>query len=159
MSEAERRYASIPLDVGRAGPLFMLPAALAFALLIMRGCTGAAVFIAMVTAIIYLYLCTVGIAVTLPPFAVDPVWPASPHEWGLVLGIVFSSVTAQLLMNQGYFYCRGWEGGVFMSSELIFTALMGILFLDDPTGWRFWTGGGLILGSVVILNRLRNQAG
>ncbi len=105
--------------------------------------------------IIYLYLCTMGILVTLPPFAVHPVWPTTPWEWGLVLGIVFSSVTAQLLMNQGFFYCRGWEGGVFMSSEVIFTALVGILFMDDPTSWRFWTGGGLIFGSVVALNRLK----
>ncbi len=105
--------------------------------------------------IIYLYLCTMGILVTLPPFAAHPVWPTTPWEWGLVLGIVFSSVTAQLLMNQGFFYCRGWEGGVFMSSEVIFTALVGILFMDDPTSWRFWTGGGLIFGSVVALNRLK----
>ena len=110
--------------------------------------------------IIYLYLCTMGLAVTLPPFALQPIWPASPWEWGLVLGIVFSSVTAQLLMNQGFFYCRGWEGGVFMSSEVIFTALVGILFLGDPTTWRFWSGGGLIFGSVVVLNRLKaNQEG
>ena len=110
--------------------------------------------------IIYLYLCTMGLVVVLPPFAMQPVWPASSWEWGLVLGIVFSSVTAQLLMNQGFFYCRGWEGGVFMSSEVIFTALVGILFLDDPTTWRFWTGGGLIFGSVVVLNRLKaNQEG
>lgn len=105
--------------------------------------------------IIYLYLCTMGTLVILPAFAVQPVWPANPWEWGLVLGIVFSSVTAQLLMNQGFFYCRGWEGGVFMSSEVIFTALVGILFLDDPTTWRFWAGGRLIFGSVVALNRLK----
>ncbi len=109
--------------------------------------------------IIYLYLCTMGIVVTLPSFAAHPVWPATPWEWGLVLGIVFSSVTAQLLMNQGFFYCRGWEGGVFMSSEVIFTALVGILFLGDPTTWRFWTGGGLIFGSVVVLNRLKVKEG
>jgi drug/metabolite transporter (DMT)-like permease len=109
--------------------------------------------------IIYLYLCTMGLVVILPPFAQAPVWPASPWEWGLVLGIVFSSVTAQLLMNQGFFYCRGWEGGVFMSSEVIFTALVGILFLGDPTTWRFWTGGGLIFGSVVALNRLKANQG
>ena len=109
--------------------------------------------------IIYLYLCTMGLAVVLPLFAMQPVWPASPWEWGLVLGIVFSSVTAQLLMNQGFFYCRGWEGGVFMSSEVIFTALVGILFMGDPTTWRFWTGGGLIFGSVVVLNRLKANQG
>lgn len=110
--------------------------------------------------IIYLYLCTMGLMVTLPPFVLGPVWPANPWEWGLVLGIVFSSVTAQLLMNQGFFYCRGWEGGVFMSSEVIFTALVGTLFLGDPTTWRFWLGGGLIFASVVALNRLKaNQEG
>jgi drug/metabolite transporter (DMT)-like permease len=109
--------------------------------------------------IIYLYLCTMGALVTLPPFIAHPVWPVNPWEWGLVLGIVFSSVTAQLLMNQGFFYCRGWEGGVFMSSEVIFTALVGILFLGDPTTWRFWCGGALILGSGVVLNRLRASQG
>jgi drug/metabolite transporter (DMT)-like permease len=109
--------------------------------------------------IIYLYLCTMGLMVTLPAFALAPVWPTSPWEWGLVLGIVFSSVTAQLLMNQGFFYCRGWEGGVFMSSEVIFTALVGTLFMGDPTTWRFWVGGGLIFGSVVALNRLKAHQG
>lgn len=109
--------------------------------------------------IIYLYLCTMGAAVTAPLFLASPVWPANPWEWGLVLGIVFASVAAQLLMNQGFFYCRGWEGGVFMSSEVIFTALVGILFLGDPTTWRFWVGGGLIFGSVVALNRLKADPG
>ena len=73
----------------------------------------------------------------------------------MILGIVFTSVSAQLSMNQGFFYCRGWDGGVFMSSEVIFTAIMGIVFLGDPVSWRFWTGGLLILASVVVLNRLK----
>jgi drug/metabolite transporter (DMT)-like permease len=60
-------------------------------------------------------------------------------------------------MNQGFFYCRGWEGGVFMSSEAIFTAAVGILFLDDPVTWRFWTGGLMILLSAVALNRLKSN--
>ena len=73
----------------------------------------------------------------------------------MILGIVFSSVVAQLMMNQGFFYCRGWEGGVFMSSEVIFTAVVGIVFLGDPATTQFWIGGLLILGSVVALNRLK----
>jgi drug/metabolite transporter (DMT)-like permease len=104
--------------------------------------------------IIYLYFCTMGSLVTLPMFASHPVCPATPTEWVMILGIVFSSVLAQLMMNQGFFYCRGWEGGVFMSSEVIFTAVVGIVFLSDPATWRFWTGGLLILGSVVALNRI-----
>lgn len=105
--------------------------------------------------IIYLYFCTMGFLVTLPVFAVDPVVPSTPVAWGMIVGLVFTSVTAQLLMNQGFFYCRGWEGGVFMSSEVIFTAIVGILFLEDPATWRFWTGGLLIFGSVAALNRLK----
>ena len=105
--------------------------------------------------IIYLYFCTMGALVTFPKFVMNPILPSSPVEWVMILGIVFSSVAAQLLMNQGFFYCSGWEGGVFMSSEVIFTAIVGIAFLGDPASWRFWTGGLMIFGSVVALNRLK----
>ena len=105
--------------------------------------------------IIYLYFCTMGMLVTLPKFAMAPLLPSTGMEWAMVLGIVFVSVTAQLLMNQGFFYCRGWEGGVFMSSEVIFTAIVGIAFLGDPASWRFWVGGFLIVGSAVALNRFK----
>ena len=73
----------------------------------------------------------------------------------MIIAIIFTSLTAQLLMNQGFFYCTGWEGGVFMSSEVIFTAIVGITFLGDPATWRFWTGGLIIFGSVATLNRLK----
>ena len=105
--------------------------------------------------IIYLYFCTIGTLVTLPKFLQHPVVPSTPVQWAMILGIILISVAAQLLMNQGYFYCRGWEGGVFMSSEVVFTAIVGIVFLGDPATWRFWTGGLMILASGVALNRLR----
>jgi len=105
--------------------------------------------------IIYLYFCTMGTLATLPMYLRQPVLPATPVEGAMVLCIIFSSVLAQLLMNQGFFYCRGWEGGVFMSSEVVFTAVVGIVFLGDPATWRFWMGGAMILASSVALNRLR----
>jgi len=105
--------------------------------------------------IIYLYFCSMGSLITLPMFIADPILPQTAMEWVMILGIVFSSLSAQLLMNQGFFYCRGWEGGVFMSSEVIFTAVVGIVFLGDPASWRFWVGGCLVVGAVVALNRLK----
>lgn len=105
--------------------------------------------------VIYLYFCTMGALVTLPKFIMQPILPSTPVEWVMILGIILASVTAQLLMNQGFFYCSGWEGGVFMSSEVIFTAIVGIAFLGDPATWRFWTGGFMIFASVVALNRLK----
>jgi drug/metabolite transporter (DMT)-like permease len=107
--------------------------------------------------IIYLYFCIMGALVTAPKFILVPMLPGTPLEWVMVLGIVFTSLTAQLLMNQGFFYCKGWEGGVYMSSEVIFTGIVGIVFLGDPVTLRFWIGGILIFGSVVALNRLKAQ--
>ena len=105
--------------------------------------------------IIYLYLCTMGMLVTAPQFMTAPKLPGTSTEWAMVMGIIFTSITAQLLMNQGFFYCLGWEGGVFMSSEVVFTATVGIAFLGDPVTWRFWVGGLLVFGSGVALNRFK----
>ena len=107
--------------------------------------------------VIYLYFCTMGMLVTLPPFLWDPLMPATITEWSMVLGIVLVSIVAQLTMNQGFFYCRGWEGGVFMSSEVIFTAIVGIAFLGDPVSWRFFTGGLLIFFSGVVMNQRKGK--
>lgn len=105
--------------------------------------------------IIYLYFCTMCAIVSAPGYLMDPTFPTTMVEGALVLGIILSSLIAQLLMNRGFLYCRGWEGGVFMSSEVIFTATIDIALLAEPAGWRFWLGGGLILGSVTLLNYLR----
>jgi drug/metabolite transporter (DMT)-like permease len=105
--------------------------------------------------VIYLYFCTIGTLVTLPKFIANPVLPTTILEWTMISGIVLVSVTAQLLMNQGFFFCTGWEGGIYMTSEVIFTAVVGIVFLSDPTNWQFWSGGLLILGSAVALNRVK----
>ena len=93
-----------------------------------------------------------GLAVCLPGFLSEPTLPSDALEWLMCVGIVLTSLTAQLLMNQGFYYCRSWEGGLFMTSEVVFTALVGIVLLHDPAGWRFWLGSFLIVGSVMVLN-------
>jgi drug/metabolite transporter (DMT)-like permease len=107
--------------------------------------------------IIYLYFCTMGMLVTLPGYLRQPAVPATPTEWAMLAGLILCSVTGQLLMNQGFFYCRGWEGGLFMSTEVIFTAAVGILFLGDPATWRFWSGGSMILVCVVAMNWFQHR--
>ena len=105
--------------------------------------------------IIYLYFCTMGSLATLPGFITNPIFPENFLEGLMVMGIILSSVMAQLLMNQGFFYCKGWEGGVFMSTEAIFTALAGIILLNDPATLQFWMGGLMVLGSGLMLNHLK----
>lgn len=108
--------------------------------------------------IIYLYFCSMGSVVTAPIFFSNPILPSTPVEWAMILGIIICSITAQLSMNQGFFYCKGWEGGVIMSSEVIFTAIIGIVFLGDPAGLRFWIGGFMVVGSIIALNLLKISA-
>jgi drug/metabolite transporter (DMT)-like permease len=102
--------------------------------------------------VIYLYFCTAGTLVTAPAFFANPRLPASPAECLLVLGLVLTSMTAQLLMNQGFLHCRGWEGGLILTTEVVFAALAGIVFLGDPVTWRFAVGSLLIVGSVVAMH-------
>ncbi|NNL75578.1 MAG: DMT family transporter [Desulfobacterales bacterium] len=102
--------------------------------------------------VIYLYFCMLGAAITVGPYCAHPIIPASGIEWLMVSGIACSSIIGQLFMNQGFQYCKSWEGGQFMTSELVFTAILGIYFLGEQPTWRFWLGGVLILMSAILLN-------
>ena len=106
---------------------------------------------------IYLYFCLLGTALTLPSFISDPQFPTIQIEWLIVGGIVFSSIFAQLIMNQGFKYCKSWEGGLFLTSELIFTSIIGIVLFCENVTWRFWVGGFFIFASAVLLNRSNAQ--
>jgi len=102
--------------------------------------------------IIYLYFCLVGGVVTFPKFIAGPMLPGSGLEWLAIGSMIVLLVGAQLSMNQGYLHCKSWEGGLFLSNEVVFTAILGIFLFGDQVTWRFWCGGGLILGSVLFLD-------
>jgi drug/metabolite transporter (DMT)-like permease len=104
--------------------------------------------------IIYFYFCTMGTLATLPYCIAHPIVPASAVEWTMAGGIIFVSVAAQLLMNQGFFFCKGFEGAAYMSSETLFTAVVGIVFLMEPVSWHLFAGGLLIVGSGLAMHRL-----
>jgi drug/metabolite transporter (DMT)-like permease len=102
--------------------------------------------------IIYFYFCLTGAAIAIVPFASNPQLPSSVQEWLFMAGIVGLSLIAQLLMNQGFLYCKSWEGGLLLTSEVLFVSLWGIIFLSETVSWRFWTGGTMILASIIALN-------
>lgn len=102
---------------------------------------------------IYIYFCLLGTAITLPAYIAAPQIPTVSTEWLIVGGIVFSSIFAQLIMNQGFKYCKSWEGGLFLTSELIFTSIIGIILFCEIVTWRFWVGSIFIFSSAMLLNR------
>ncbi len=101
--------------------------------------------------VIYLYFCAVGAAVTAPFFLAAPVLPQTAGQVLVCGGVVVSSLLAQLAMNQGFGHCRSWEGGLYMTSEALLTAMAGILIFGDPVGWRFGVGGALIIAGAVAV--------
>ena len=102
--------------------------------------------------VIYLYFCLLGAAVTFLPYISNPTIPDTALDWLMIGGIVATSIVAQITMNQGFKYCKSWEGGLFMTSEVVFAAIFGILFLSEIASWRFWLGGLLIFVSAVAFN-------
>ena len=104
------------------------------------------------SVVIYFHFCLIGVAVSLIPFAAAPHIPDTRMDWFLITSIIALSILAQLLMHHGFRYCRSWEGGLLMTSELIYAAVLGIVFLSEPATWRFWTGGLLIVASAVASN-------
>lgn len=109
-------------------------------------------------ASIYLYNCVIGALCIFPVYMTNPTIPGTYTEWISCAGIVLFALAAQLLMNQGFGYCKSWEGGVFMTSEVIFTALIGIIFLKDPVTLQFSVGGLLIVGSAITLNAIHSKS-
>ena len=101
--------------------------------------------------VIYLYFCLLGAAVSFPMFITNPVIPQSGREWLMAGGIAGTAVAGQLLMNQGFKYCKSWEGGLYLTAEVVFTAILGIVFLGELANGYFWIGGILILASVILL--------
>jgi drug/metabolite transporter (DMT)-like permease len=103
------------------------------------------------TGVVYMYFCILGACITFPAFIAQPRLPETWNDGAMMAIIVVASVIGQLLMTKGLRYCKSWEGGVLMTTELIFTSLLGILFLQEQVTWRFWLGALLILGSVMAL--------
>ena len=104
--------------------------------------------------IIYLYFCTMGALISLPNYMKDPLIPVTPHQWFIVICLVGFSVSAQLAMNQGFFYCKSYEGGIYMTMDAVFTVLAGVVFLSEKMTWQLLTGGCMILSGIIAMNLL-----
>lgn len=106
--------------------------------------------------IIYFYFCIVGGLVSFPFIAIK----FNPPGYGqvfllIILALIF--LVAQLLMNQGFKFCKASEGGIILMSEVIFTGIAGFVLFNDLLTLTFLSGSFLIIASGVGLN-LVNRA-
>jgi drug/metabolite transporter (DMT)-like permease len=63
----------------------------------------------------------------------------------------------QVLMNQGFKFCKASEGSVILMSEVVFTGIAGVVIFKDPVTPNFWVGASLIMGSGVGLNLMHQR--
>jgi drug/metabolite transporter (DMT)-like permease len=103
--------------------------------------------------IIYFYFCLVGGVLSLPFYGMDFRLPDLQQLLFLILvGII--SLIGQLLMNQGFKYCKAAEGSAILMAEVIFAGIAGTLIFRDPLTLNFLIGALFVIGSGVGLNLL-----
>jgi drug/metabolite transporter (DMT)-like permease len=72
--------------------------------------------------------------------------------WWVLLGMAASSVGGQILLTFGYKYVRAGEGGLITMSQLVYSAIAGVLLFHEPLTALTLVGASLILGSALWLN-------
>lgn len=103
-------------------------------------------------ASVFFYFSIIGMPIAVLGFGTQrPIWPQPAGLWLLAL-ICVSSLFAQLLMTYGYRFIRTAEGVVVTLSQVVFTAVMGVLLLHEPLCGATLLGGALILGSALWLS-------
>jgi len=131
---------------------------------LLASCTGAMAMVMIRKAretngamIIYFYFCLVGGVISFPFLLHAFKWP-DLRESILLVATGLAMLVGQLMMNQGFKYCKAAEGSLLLMAELVFAGVAGILFFRDPVTVRFGAGALLIIGSGLGLNWMNRKA-
>jgi drug/metabolite transporter (DMT)-like permease len=108
--------------------------------------------------IIYFYYCLVGGVLCFPFFLREFTMP-SQRDLLLMVVLAVLLLVAQLLLSQGFKFCKAAEGSVLLMSEVVFVGIAGILIFRDPLSFGFLMGSLLILVSGVGLNLTQRRTG
>jgi drug/metabolite transporter (DMT)-like permease len=107
--------------------------------------------------IIYFYFCMVGGTVLFPFFIVSFKIPDF-EQFSLLVLLAVIFLIGQILMNQGFKYCKASEGSVILMSEVVFTGIAGVVIFNDSLSPIFLAGASLIVGSGVGLNLINHRS-
>ncbi len=107
--------------------------------------------------IIYFYFCLMG-GIFSSPFFVQNFRMPNTGQWILLISFGLLLLIGQLLMNQGFKFCKAAEGSLILMSEVVFTGIAGVLIFKDPVTLNFLIGAFLIVGSGVGLNLMNRRS-
>ena len=105
---------------------------------------------------LFFYLCLTGCIASLGPLMVQqlPILPDSSAAWLGVATVALFSIIAQLTINQALIKIPATIVSVIMTAEVPLVACFGVLYLNEPLGWRLIVGASLIFGCGVGLSLL-----
>ena len=107
--------------------------------------------------IIYFYFCLVG-GIFSFPFFVKEFRTPNLQQFLLMVSLALMVLVGQVLMNQGFKFCKASEGSVILMSEVVFTGIAGVIIFKDPVTPNFWVGASLIMGSGIGLNLMHRRS-
>ena len=109
---------------------------------------------------LFFYLCLTGVFASLGPVMVQqlPVLPDSSAAWASIAAVALFSIAAQLTINQALIKIPATIVSVIMTAEVPLVACFGVLYLNEPLGWRLVAGSSLIFGCGVGLSLLPSRA-
>jgi drug/metabolite transporter (DMT)-like permease len=87
-----------------------------------------------------------------------PILPGSAAAWFSVAAVAVFSVAAQLTINQALVRIPATIVSVIMTVEVPLVASFGVLYLEEPLGWRLLVGASLIFGCGAGLSLLPSKS-
>jgi drug/metabolite transporter (DMT)-like permease len=106
--------------------------------------------------IISFYFCIVGGIFSFPFFIARFTIP-DLEQFSLLVVLAVFFLIAQILMSQGFKFCKAPEGSVILMSELVFAGIAGVVIFNDSLSPSFLAGACLIVGSGVGLNLVNRR--
>ncbi len=109
---------------------------------------------------LFFYLCLTGVIGSIGPLMIQdlPILPGSTTAWLGVAAVAVFSIAAQLTINQALVRIPATIVSVMMTAEVPLVACFGVLYLEEPLGWRLVVGAALIFGCGVGLSLLPSKS-
>jgi len=101
--------------------------------------------------VIVLYFPLVTVPATLPLVAFDLVWP-TPIEWAGLVGVGVAAQAGQVWLTRGLSRLPASRGTALSYIQVVFAALIGVLFFAEPIRVTTVIGGLLVIGGTLVMS-------
>jgi len=131
---------------------------------LLSGCLGGMAMVLIYKArqtngplIIYFHFCLIGGLLSFPFILSSFKVPNVQHGF-LLVTLALMLLIGQVMMNEGFKFCKASEGSLILMSEAVLIGIAGSLIFKDPVTPNFLVGAFLIVGSGAGLNLMTRRS-